>query len=187
METKQEKKIRAAIYRRVSTDEQAREGYGLVYQEDKLKAFALSQDYVLDPAHMYVDEGYSGSLPVSERPGLNQLFAAAEKKEFDVVLVYRLDRFFRKTRLILEAIERLNGYSVGFRSITESFDTTNITGRFMTTLLAAVAEMERDTTPYESAPRTAGSHRQKTAGGSWEGRHTGISSIKRISNWRSSR
>ena len=133
------------MYLRVSTDEQAKEGYGLIYQNDKLRAFVQSQDYVLNEQNIYRDEGYSGSLPIVERPELQRLFQDAENKAFDVVLVYRLDRFFRKTRLILEAIERLNGCGVGFRSITESFDTTNITGRFMTTLLAAVAEMERDT------------------------------------------
>lgn len=138
-------KTRAAIYLRVSTDEQAKEGYGLVYQEEKLKAFVKSQDYKLNEECIYRDEGFSGSLPIAERPGLKSLFEDADKKKFDVVLVYRLDRFFRKTRLLLEAMERLNSHRVGFRSITESFDTTNITGRFMTTLLGAIAEMERDT------------------------------------------
>ena len=138
-------KIRVAIYLRVSTDEQAKEGYGLVYQEEKLRAFVQSQNYQLSEESIYKDEGFSGSLPIAERPSLKKLFEDADKKKFDVVLVYRLDRFFRKTRLLLEAMERLSSHKVGFRSITESFDTTNITGRFMTTLLGAIAEMERDT------------------------------------------
>ena len=138
-------KIRVAIYLRVSTDEQAKEGYCLVYQEEKLRAFVQSQNYQLSEEYIYKDEGFSGSLPIAERPSLMKLFEDVDIKKFDVVLVYRLDRFFRKTRLLLEAMERLNSHKVGFRSITESFDTTNITGRFMTTMLGAIAEMERDT------------------------------------------
>jgi site-specific DNA recombinase len=144
METETKKRIRVALYLRVSTDEQTK-GYGLTVQKEKLLAFVQSQDYVLEEKHIYSEEGYSGTLPVDSRPQLRQLFADAQNKEFDVVLVYRLDRFFRKTRLLLEAIDILGSYNVGFRSTTESFDTTNSTGKFMTTLLGAVAEMERDT------------------------------------------
>lgn len=137
--------LRVALYLRVSTDEQAKEGYGLVYQEEKLRAFVASQAYLLQESHVYRDEGFSGSLSIDQRPGLSRLFDAAQTHAFEVVLVYRLDRFFRQTRLLLDALERLNHVGVGVRSITEPFDTTNITGRFMTTLLGAVAEMERDT------------------------------------------
>jgi len=139
------KKLRAAAYVRVSTDEQAKDGYGLIFQEEKIKSFVVSQDYVLEEKHIYRDEGRSGTLPIESRSELKRLFDDAAKKEFDVVLVYRLDRFFRKTRLLLDALDRLSNSGVGFRSTTESFDTTNITGRFMTTMLGAVAEMERDT------------------------------------------
>ena len=144
METETKKKIRVALYIRVSTDEQTK-GYGLTVQKEKLLAFVQSQDYFLDEKHIYSEEGFSGTLPVDSRPQLKQLFTDAQNKEFDVVLVYRLDRFFRKTRLLLEAIDILGSYNVGFRSTTEAFDTTNSTGKFMTTLLGAVAEMERDT------------------------------------------
>lgn len=144
METEIKKKIRVSLYLRVSTDEQTK-GYGLTVQKEKLLAFVQSQDYFLDEKHIYSEEGFSGTLPVDSRPQLKQLFTDAQNKEFDIVLVYRLDRFFRKTRLLLEAIDLLGSYNVGFRSTTESFDTTNSTGKFMTTLLGAVAEMERDT------------------------------------------
>ena len=135
---------RAAIYLRVSTDEQTR-NFGLTVQKEKLKSFVNSQDYKLDEKHIYTEEGFSGTLPIASRPELKRLFDDAKNKEFDVVLVYRLDRFFRKTRLLLEAIDILSSYGVGFRSTTEAFDTTNSTGKFMTTMLGAVAEMERDT------------------------------------------
>lgn len=140
----EKQKPRVALYLRVSTDEQTK-GYGLAGQREKLLAFILSQDYHLNENHIYCEEGYSGTLPVEDRPELKRLFTDAKNKEFDVVLVYRLDRFFRKARLLLESIDTLTAYGVGFRSITEAFDTTNSTGKFMITLLGAVAEMERDT------------------------------------------
>lgn len=138
------KKLRAAIYLRVSTDEQIK-GYGLTYQKEKLMSFIQSQEYTINIKHIYTEEGYSGTLPISNRPELNRLFNDAKNKEFDVVLVYKLDRFFRKLRLLLEAVEILGTYDVGFRSITELFDTTNSSGKFMTSMFGAVAEMERDT------------------------------------------
>jgi len=144
METETKNKIRVALYLRVSTGEQI-SGYGLEVQKEKLLAFVQSQDYSLEEKHIYSEEGFSGTLPVDSRPQLKQLFTDAQNKEFDVVLVYRLDRFFRKTTLLLGAIELLGNYNVGFRSTTEAFDTTSSTGKFMTTLLGAVAEMERET------------------------------------------
>jgi len=140
------KKIRVALYIRCSTDEQTK-GYGIPVQKEKLVAFIKSQENQIfdEERNLYKDEGYSGTLPVDSRPALKQLFEDAKNKQFDVIYVYRLDRFFRKTQLLLEAIAKLTDFNVGFKSITENFDTTNSTGKFMTTLLGAVAEMERDT------------------------------------------
>lgn len=138
------KKTNCAIYLRVSTEEQTL-GFGLTVQEERLRSFVESQGYKLNDEHVYRDEGYSGTLPIEDRPGLKRLFVDAEKKQFEVVLVYRIDRFFRKTRLLLEAVESLFNYGVGFKSITESFDTTTPMGRYMMTNLGAVAEMERET------------------------------------------
>lgn len=145
METTITKKImRAAIYIRVSTDDQIR-GYGLQVQEEKLRAFVALNDYTLDEKHFYKDEGYSGSLPVEERPGIKRLLEDAKKREFDVVITYRLDRMFRKTRLLLEIVEELEKHRVAFRSMTESFDSTTVNGKGLMSIIAAIAEMERGT------------------------------------------
>ncbi len=138
-------KLRAAVYLRCSTDEQAKEGYGIAYQEDKIKSFVASQDYLFDNKnHTFKDEGFSGTLPIEERPELKRLFEAAEKREFDVVLVYRLDRFFRKIILLLSAVEKLTEYDIGFKSTTEPFDTSSHFGRYLLASLGALAELERD-------------------------------------------
>ena len=143
-----QEKVRVALYLRVSTDEQAREGYGLSVQEEKLRAFCQSQpaEYVINDGCVYRDEGYSGSLDIKQRPELSRLFEDAEKKKFDVVVVYRLDRFFRNTRHLLNAFEVLKSYDVSFQSATESFNTNEISGRLLLRLLASIAEAERETT-----------------------------------------
>ena len=81
----QPKKVRAALYLRCSTDEQT-QGYGLAVQEDKMKAYCLSQadEYVVDPSTIYRDEGYSGSLDIEQRPALKKLFEDAKDKKFDL-------------------------------------------------------------------------------------------------------
>lgn len=150
METKikqKNKETRAAIYIRVSTDEQG-EKYGPKVQKEMLLAFCKSQiGYSLDEnRHIYEDIGYSGSLPVEERPAMNRMFENASKGEFDVVLVFRFDRFFRNAKFLLGAIDTLGSYNVAFRSTTEPFDTSDpIFGRLITTILGAISESERET------------------------------------------
>jgi site-specific DNA recombinase len=142
------KQTRAAIYLRCSTDEQAKEGhYGLEVQEEKLKAFCKSQpeEYILSDEHIYRDEGYSGTLDIEQRPALARLIEDSKNDKFDIVLVYRLDRFFRNTRKLLDAFEKLKVNDVALQSATESFNTKEISGRLLVTFLAGIAEAERDT------------------------------------------
>src|SRR3989344_1143033 len=145
-ENSQEKRLRAAIYLRCSTDEQTK-GYGLAVQEEKLRAFCKSQsdEYILEDEHVYKDEGVSGSLNIEHRPELSRLFENVKEGKFDVVLVYRLDRFFRNTRRLLEALDILRSHSIAFQSATESFSTNEPTGRLLITLLGGIAESERET------------------------------------------
>ena len=141
-----EKKLRAAVYIRCSTDEQSK-GYGIKVQEEKLKAFCKSQadEYILEDEHVYKDEGVSGSLNIEHRPELSRLFENVKEGKFDVVLVYRLDRFFRNTRRLLEALDILRSHNITFQSATESFNTNDPTGRLLITLLGGIAESERET------------------------------------------
>lgn len=135
-----------AIYLRVSTDEQAKEGhYGLKVQEDRLRQFCASQGFSLDENHVFRDEGYSGSLEAKDRPGLNAMLQAAKDKEFEMLIVYRLDRLFRSQRKLLNALHELVDYGVGFQSSTEAFDTETPSGRLMLQILGSFAEHERET------------------------------------------
>ncbi len=162
MENFKTPKLRAALYLRVSTEEQI-QGYGLPVQEERLRAYITSQGHELQEKFVYRDEGHSGALSIEERPELQRLFSDAEQKRFDLVLVLKVDRFFRNNRLLLNAIHRLNSYGVDFGSITEPFDTANPYGRFALQMMGANAELERETIKE----RTQGGRRMAARAGKW--------------------
>ncbi len=158
-------KKRAALYVRVSTAEQG-EKYGPEYQEKEMIRFVEFYGYKVQPQHIYRDIDFSGTSPINERMALPKLFDAASRKEFDVVLVWKLDRFFRKTLFLLDAIEQLHKLSIGFISTTQTeVNTTTTTGKFMLGLLGIIAEMERD----NIMERTAAGRQAAANAGKWVG------------------
>lgn len=82
---------RAAIYIRLSLEEQAKEGYSPQTQREKALEFAKNNSFEVKERNIYVDLGYSGGT--DKRPGLQRLLKDAKEKNFYVVIVYRLDRF----------------------------------------------------------------------------------------------
>ncbi len=135
---------RAALYIRVSTDEQAREGYSLVTQREFLEKYASQQGWEVfypEAGQIYQDDGFSaGSL---RRPALERLLRDAKSRKFDVVLIYKVDRFSRKLKDLLTLIEELESWGVAFKSATEWFDTTTSNGKLMLQQLGSFAEFER--------------------------------------------
>jgi site-specific DNA recombinase len=138
---------RAAIYTRVSTEDQASEDRtSLALQEEKLRQFCASQDFSLEDSHVYIEKGVSGSLDVDDRPEMHRMFEAARNKEIDIIIVYKLDRFFRNQRKALNALHELVELEVDFKSVVESeIDTSNATGRLMLQIMNAFTEHERET------------------------------------------
>jgi len=126
--------MRVAIYARVSTDEQAKK-YSIPAQLDVLRNFAQANNYEIFKE--YIDKGESGTL--SERPELQELLNDAGRGIFKGVSVYRIDRFFRNTRKLLNTVDELTRVGVSFRLVTEPFDTSNPIGNFMVSLLGSVA------------------------------------------------
>jgi len=90
----------------------------------------------------YVDRGVSGSK--SSRPQLDKLMRDAADKKFDAVLVWKLDRFGRSVRHLVNAIAELESFGVAFISLKDSIDLTTAQGRLMFQIIAAMAEFERE-------------------------------------------
>lgn len=130
---------RTAVYIRVSTQEQAQEGYSVGEQKERLVAYCKAHDWVI--ADIYVDGGYSGAN--LNRPAIQKLMTETQK--FDVVLVYKLDRLSRSQRDTLYLIEEVFlPNKVDFVSMQESFDTSSPFGKAMIGLLAVFAQLERE-------------------------------------------
>jgi site-specific DNA recombinase len=132
----------AAVYCRVSTDEQAESGT-IQNQIEFARHYCDLHD--LPIFGVYADDGVSGTVPLQERPSGSNLISDAKSGKFDVALVYRIDRLARRLKLLLDAYEELEVAKVGLRSMTEPIDTTTPIGRFIFQLLGSIAELERET------------------------------------------
>ena len=108
-------------------------------QTRELHQFALARGWQI--VGEYVDAGISGSK--DSRPELNRLMADAHKRRFDVVCVWKFDRFARSVSHLLRALETFNALGIAFVSLSEQMDTTTPTGKMIFTVLGAVAELER--------------------------------------------
>lgn len=132
--------MKAALYVRVSTEEQAKEGYSIKAQEQRLTDFANSQGWNI--THTFIDDGYSAKD--LDRPQMKEMIEKIKEKAFDVVLVYRLDRLVRSVMNLHELLMLFDDHKVMFKSATEMFDTTSAMGRFFITLVGAMAQWERE-------------------------------------------
>ncbi|MTV47710.1 recombinase family protein [Heliobacillus mobilis] len=134
--------MRVAIYCRVSTDDQADRGTVQNQIEFANKYCDLHQHTI---TKWYIDDGISGTIPLEQRPEGAKLVEDLREKQFDILLVYKLDRLGRSARIILNAVYDLEQAGVVVKSMTEPFDTGDPSGRFLLTILAGVADLERDT------------------------------------------
>src|SRR5690242_2375760 len=130
-----------AVYLRVSTEEQ-RERQSIATQREFGERFC--QLHKLAVSRVYADDGVSGTVPLEQRPEGGQILRDAKLGKFDQLLVYKLDRLGRETRLILNAVADLEKLGVRVRSMTEEFDTGTSTGRLMLTMLSGFASHERE-------------------------------------------
>src|SRR6266852_9581129 len=132
-------KVHAAIYARVST---INAGQDPTLQTRELKEYCQRRGWqVFD---CYVDNGFSGKK--DSRPQLNRMMQDAHERRFDVVVVWRFDRFARSVSHLLRALETFNSLGVQFVSLSEQVDTSTPTGKMVFTVLGAVAELERSLT-----------------------------------------
>lgn len=131
----------AAIYTRVSTEEQAKKGVSLAAQEDALKNYCKTYNYEI--YRIYRDKGKSAK-DIGNRPAMVQLLTDAEAKSFDVILIYKLDRFSRSLKDLILTIEKLKKWNIDFISLQDRIETTSASGKLMFHIISAFAEFERD-------------------------------------------
>lgn len=139
----QENKPLAAIYIRVSTEEQVRQGVSLSAQEEALENYLKALGYEL--FRIYKDEGKSAK-DIKGRPEMRQLLADAESRKFQAIFIYKLDRFSRSLRDLVETIEKLKEWNVDFISLQDKIETTSASGKLMFHIISAFAEFERNVT-----------------------------------------
>ncbi len=140
--------MRAAIYHRVSTEEQI-EGYSLDAQSRATRAFCAAHNWEI--IEEYRDEGTSARTDdLAKRPRFAAMLADAESGLIDVIVVHKLDRFARNLRITLETLERLERRAVGFVSISEQMDFTTPIGKVILATLAAFAQYYSDNLSSET-------------------------------------
>ena len=126
--------LRAGLYARVSTHDQQT----LPMQNRAMREYAVRRGWTIA---LQVKEVGSGA---SQRQMREKLIDAARRREIDVVLVWRLDRWGRSVTDLLASLQELEHLAVGFVSLTEALDLTTPTGRAMAAMLAVFAEFERE-------------------------------------------
>lgn len=134
--------LRAALYVRVSTEEQANEGFSIQAQLADLHRYA--EIHNIEIVEQYVDEGYSGKS-IEGRPHMQRLLKDSRQGKFNVVLVYRIDRLARKLKDALEINDEFERNGVQLVSINENIDTTTPMGKMVFQMVGSIAEMERNT------------------------------------------
>lgn len=127
--------MKIAIYARVSTNN----GQDPEMQLRELREYCQRRGFEI--IHEYVDVGISGTR--EKRPQLDKLLADAHRRYFDVVVVWRFDRFARSVSHLLRALENFRSLGIEFVSLSEQVDTSTPTGKMIFTVLGAVAELER--------------------------------------------
>lgn len=152
--------MKTAIYCRVSTEEQARDGFSIHAQKDKLSKYAQANDWQI--YDYYIDDGISGKN-LSERPEVTRLINDIKAGLVENVLVYKLDRITRSVKDLIYLIELFDKYGCTFNSQTEKIDTSNAVGRMFVKIIGIFAEFERE----NLAERVTLGYEQKTKEGNY--------------------
>ncbi|MGP1366457.1 MAG: recombinase family protein [Schwartzia sp. (in: firmicutes)] len=136
---------RAALYIRVSTEEQARHGYSLAEQEHDLRQYAEQHGYTV--VGLYADEGVSARKSFSRRKEMQRLLEDVAMNTIDIIIFKCLDRWFRSVADYYKVQEILDRHGVGWECSQEAdYNTTTTNGRLMLNLKLSIAQHESDQT-----------------------------------------
>lgn len=127
------KQLRACLYGRVSTEDQSES-----MQTREMLEMCRRRTWTVT---QFADHGWSGAK--ERRPELDRMLALCRKRKFDVVVVYRFDRFARSMRQLVNALSEFDALGIQFVSVHEQIDTTTPQGRLVFGIFAAIAEFER--------------------------------------------
>ena len=128
-----------AIYVRVSTEEQARGGFSVQAQKEKLEELCKKNQW---PYKVFEDAGFSAGS--TNRPALRELIDEIKLGRIERVVVWKLDRLSRKMGDLYQLLSVFEKNDVEFLSLSENISTTNSLGKFLTGILGSVAELERE-------------------------------------------
>lgn len=130
--------LRAALYARVSTEDQAKEGFSIPAQLKRLNAYCRARGW--EVSSEYVDNGFSGRE--IKRIGYQRMME--ERAKWDVLVVLKMDRIHRNSRNFTEMMDDLKTWGKEFISTQESFDTTTAIGRFVMDIIQRIAQLESE-------------------------------------------
>ena len=136
--------LRAGLWERVSTEEQAKYGYSIKTQVDALEEYCKENRIKI--VDHYCDEGVSAGKPYQKRPEMVRLLKDVQAGKIDIILFTRLDRWFRNVVEYFKVQEILDKQRVQWRAIWEDYDTTTANGRMAITIFLAIAQNEREKT-----------------------------------------
>jgi DNA invertase Pin-like site-specific DNA recombinase len=130
--------VKAAIYIRVSTEDQAQEGFSLAAQRERLLAYCKAQGWSV--YKIFEDDGYSGRNV--KRPGYSEMLNY--RANWDMILVLKMDRIHRNSRNFMEMMDSLRQWGKEFSSMFESLDTSTAMGRFVVDIIQRIAQLESE-------------------------------------------
>jgi len=130
--------VRVAIYTRVSTEDQAKEGFSLDAQLEKLRAYCTARGWIIQGE--YIDDGYSGRK--TKRPAYTMMMEKIDS--WDALLVLKMDRIHRNSKNFMLMMEDLNKKRKEFVSMMESLDTSTAMGRFVMDIIQRIAQLESE-------------------------------------------
>lgn len=138
------KKVRAAIYIRVSTEEQHLNGLSLPAQRQALTEYALKNEYEI--TGYYADEGISARKSMRIRKELQRLLKDVQQDRIDMILVTKLDRWFRNIKDYQITQEILEAHHCCWKTIFESYDSSTANGQMVINIMLSVNQAESDRT-----------------------------------------
>lgn len=138
MKKEEAKRDSVAIYARVSTEDQAKEGFSLDAQIERLRSYCEARGWNIYKE--YIDDGYSGRD--IKRPAYAAMMQ--EMESWDILLVMKMDRIHRNSRNFMEMMDDLRKHDREFVSMTESLDTSTAMGRFVVDIIQRIAQLESE-------------------------------------------